>query len=373
MNRLTLACFALALTTFPLTAFAGNDDEILIGTQGARLGGAVTATVTDSTALWYNPGAIGRTRWAQFGASGTLVNARFTNFTSRGMGPVLNGDFSSTEFAVIPATLANELPLPNNWALAYGLFTSRASDTKTTDTTGQVIGSSSRRTTNFGGGVGAPLSSTLRLGLSLFGAYETFAGSDFHDGLSAFAALGMQWSPTTDWSVGLAVQSPRLWLVNVVNSGMGDPEAFSSSAPMRVRLGVAHDFGRVTVSLDGDVQPALKNSDLFIDRDLVPNGRIGVDYEFDEQTRLGLGAFTDLASASEDSAAVGVDYFGIAGGIETTTRYQLDVNEPADSIEISAFIGFRYAMGFADVSTSAGDIEVRSHEIGINLGSGLRF
>lgn len=342
MNRLTLICAALALTTFPITAFAGNDDEILIGTQGARLGGAVTATVTDSTALWYNPGAIGRTRWAQFGASGTLVRGRMDT---------VDGDHDLT-LSVVPSTLGHEIPLPGNWAFGYGIFTSQASPSSY---------DSGRFTYNFGAGLGAPLGPTLRVGLGVFAVYET---RPVLKALSSFASLGLHWQPASAWNFGLSVNSPRMLLASsdAGSSANLDP-GLSASAPLRVRAGVAHDFGRLILSLDGDVQPALRNTDAAIDRRLVPNGRIGLDYELDEQTRLGLGFFTDLSATRDPTLRQ--HFYGVSGGVETASHYNLDANEPAESIELSAFIGFRYAYGDGDVITT--------HELGVNFGSGLRF
>lgn len=348
------ALTALVIMLLPVTAFAGNDDEILIGTQGARLGGAVTATVTDSTALWYNPGAIGRTRWAQFGVSGTLVQATIMD----------GGD--DVALGVVPATLGHEIPLPNDWAFGYGIFTSQARPA------GTMFGT--RNTYNFGAGVGAPLGSTLRIGMAAFAVYsDQLAVASMsavnQQALSSFISLGMHWTATPQLSFGVSVNSPRLFLVTdgyetVTGGGaVADNANFTLAAPVRVRGGVAYDFGGVMVSLDGDVQPALDNDDAGIDRRLVPNGRLGAEIALDEQTNLGLGMFTDLAP--EGASAARMNYFGVSGGIETAARYEMGSDESALSMEITAFVGFRYAYGTGDATTA--------HEIGINLGSGLRF
>ncbi len=341
---------ALVIALLPATALAGNDDEILIGTQGARLGGAVTATVTDSTALWYNPGAIGRTRWAQFGVSGTLVQANVYN------GP---DDADDVTLGVIPATLGHEIPLPNNWAFGYGIFTSQSRPLSAL--------AGARSTYNFGAGLGAPLGSTLRIGLAAFATYSdqlALLGTDSaaQQALSSFVSLGMHWAATPQLQLGLSVSSPRLFLVTDGYGSVGDAD-MTLASPVRVRAGVAYTFGNVTLSLDGDVQPALENDDAGIDRRLLPNGRLGLDLALDEQTRFGLGLFTDLAP--EDASAARLDFFGVSGGIETAARYAMAENESASSMEITASVGFRYAYGTGD--------DVSAHEIGINLGSGLRF
>ena len=375
MTRLTALGITLLVASIPATAFAGNDDEILIGTQGARLGGAVTATVTDSTALWYNPGAIGRTRWAQFGATGTLIQARATS---------ANGN-KDLELGVVPATLGHEIPLPGNWAFGYGVFTSQAQDRtlRQPDATGAITTSTfGRHTYNFGAGLGAPLSSTLRLGVGIYAAYENSrvqlaatsgtpaigATAGDREALSSFASLGIHWAPSSTWNVGLSLNSPRMLVVSSVRSaGTRTDPGISASAPVRVRGGIAHDFGRLVLSIDGDVQPALKNDAALVDRRLLPNARVGADYELDEQTHLGLGLFTDLGPEKDRNQRM--DFVGVSGGIETSTRYQLDPNEPAASIELSAFIGFRYAYGTGKIQAA----DATSHELGINFGSGLRF
>jgi hypothetical protein len=376
----TVVAIVAFFAAIPATAFAGNDDEILIGTQGARLGGAVTATVTDSTALWYNPGAIGRTRWAQFGVTGTLVQARMTSTKFFGMPD--GDDASDMELATVPSTLGHEIPLPGNWAFGYGIFSSQAQDrVLTKDSIDAESAAFDRHTYNFGAGLGAPLASTLRVGIGVFAVYEntgisTTSGLSpdvtWHggrrEGLSSFASLGLHWAPTPNWNLGLSLNSPRMLLASTVAlEGRELDAGFSPSAPLRVRGGIAHDFGRLVLSLDGDVQPALKNDDALVDRRLLPNARIGADYELDEQTHLGLGLFTDLGP--EKNSDQRMDFFGVSGGIETATRYKLDPNEPAESIELSAYIGFRYAVGIGEIAGA----DATTHEIGINLGSGLRF
>lgn len=74
-------------------------------------------------------------------------------------------------------------------------------------------------------------------------------------------------------------------------------------------------------------------------------------------------------------------------GRRSPTRYELASGEAASAIEFSTFIGLRYAIGIGldqeqglaihglsapDLySASPGDVIV--HEIGVNIGSGLRF
>ncbi len=69
---------ATALLTLSAThvAFAGNDDENLLGTEAALTGGAVTATVSDGSAVYYNPAGIAAGTQDKLDVSGSAYTAR---------------------------------------------------------------------------------------------------------------------------------------------------------------------------------------------------------------------------------------------------------------------------------------------------------
>lgn len=425
----------MALLSLPATAWAGNDDSVLVGTQGARLGGAVTASVTDSTALWYNPGAIGRSRWAQFGVTGNLIQLRITSIDHvlrADSGP--SRDITYVETNSLPTTLAHEIPLPSGWALAYGAFATQGesaaahmklrglNDDELNEISLAVTSSSTLY--HFGGGLGIPLTERLRIGVAVFGVYETArSAAVFSAGVGGLdspslstsdmaarssgavqVSAGVQWSPSAAWDLGVAINSPRLLLVSTndildsftlvddtgstlhsVTNDVGASARFAFSAPIRVRAGIAHHAGKLSVMLDADIQSGLRNDALGIDRRVTPNVRTGVDYLLDDAVRLGVGLFTDLAS--DRDASNRTHFFGVSGGFETTTRYELADEEPASAIEFSTFVGLRYALGIGldqqrgvaihglsqsvPIGASPGDVIV--HEIGLNIGSGLRF
>jgi hypothetical protein len=52
--------------------FAGNDDELFVGNQAALMGGAVSATVSDLSATWYNPAGLGNAERDQVDVSATV-------------------------------------------------------------------------------------------------------------------------------------------------------------------------------------------------------------------------------------------------------------------------------------------------------------
>jgi hypothetical protein len=53
---------ALLTVTAPRGALAGNDDGVLLGNDAALVGGAITAVVSDGSALWYNPAGVAHAR-----------------------------------------------------------------------------------------------------------------------------------------------------------------------------------------------------------------------------------------------------------------------------------------------------------------------
>jgi hypothetical protein len=58
MTRLA-TLLAIASTLVAASARAGNDDELFVGNRAAMSAGAVSATVGDSSAIWYNPAGLG--------------------------------------------------------------------------------------------------------------------------------------------------------------------------------------------------------------------------------------------------------------------------------------------------------------------------
>ena len=57
-------------------ARAGNDDGVLVGNDAAVMAGAVTATVVDGSALWYNPAGLAAARVDTVDVSGSAFVLR---------------------------------------------------------------------------------------------------------------------------------------------------------------------------------------------------------------------------------------------------------------------------------------------------------
>ncbi|MDD9941971.1 MAG: hypothetical protein OXU20_13080, partial [Myxococcales bacterium] len=68
----------LLLSCWPLsTAHAGNDDEFFVGQQAALTGGAVTASVRDGSAAYYNPAGLGAIERATVDVSASVYALRY--------------------------------------------------------------------------------------------------------------------------------------------------------------------------------------------------------------------------------------------------------------------------------------------------------
>jgi hypothetical protein len=432
--RAIVAALAVLLTA--LDARAGNDDEILIGSQGARMGGAVTAIVDDGTAVWFNPGAIGRAGEQTLDIAGTAYQARYS--VARGLLQSDSGrraDGSLLELFAAPSTLAHQVPLDGGWGLGYGVFTTkresgllRASLDGATDAelkSWELAQSDEAQRYNLGLGISLPQGS-LRIGASMFVVYEQAASTlQITGGLSGAgqssvtiieqswrwslggqAVLGLLYEPTDRWALGFALASPFLSLANSVNDlssteitlfaadgtinrerSVSPRRQFEPSvavpSPFRLRSGLAYRRGVAVLSFDADFQPALRRPTLNVDRREIFNLRAGTDIELNETTSLGLGLFTDL---DPDAASARVDFYGFAAGLETRNRRRLEPGQGADALVFSGFVGVRYALGVGRVEglrigafeTSPEPLRtvesrVWVNEIGLNAGTGLRF
>jgi hypothetical protein len=426
---------ALAIVFSASRALAGNDDEILIGSQGARMGGAVTAIVGDGTAVWFNPAAIGRTGEQTLDISGTAYQARYSFArallqTESGR----KGDGSLLELFAAPSTLAHQVPLEGGWGLGYGVFTTkresgllRASLDGATDAeldAWELAQSDEAQRYNLGLGFSLP-HGPLRFGASLFAVYEqaasTFQLSGGGSGggqssvtiieqtwrwsLGGQAVFGLLYEPTERWALGFALASPFLSLGNSVNDlssteiTLFEPggniqrvrtvsprrelsPSIAVPSPFRLRAGLAYRRDGAVVSFDADYQPALRRPTLNVDRREIVNLRVGTDIDFGETSSLGLGLFTDL---DPSAASTRIDFYGIAAGIETRNRRRLQPGQGTDSLVFIGFVGVRYALGVGrvaglrigavDTADALHSVETRAwvNEIGINAGTGLRF
>ncbi len=454
----------------PATAFAGNDDEVLMGSDATIMGGAVTALVDDGSALWYNPaglGARGKNQLKVSGSAYTLRLFRIPEYLESPDGKVV--DANTVEFVTLPTAVTFARSLDEKWTFAAGYFLSRWSDVKGhselkfDDENGEATWQVGYVQTDVqhNGVIGASYkqSSSLHFGASLIGFYKGFVfayessggvalsgddpnsnfitasdqGQQNHGGLQG--VLGLQWSPTKSWRVGVSLRTPGLGIyhsyeqhgydtagfdldnVDGVAPEPGDParqlyyktetETLSEFKPdwiipARLRLGIGQKLERLTWSVDVDYQHALKSRVRQVgeayfqatDRSGVFNARVGAKYATGVTSRIGAGLFTDRNGERRRGLGQGkFDFYGIALGAELGDIYELKDDEEVDKLRFSTTLGLKYALGIGqlgsfkvppfndlisesangDASDRIDDARATAHEITINLGAGLFF
>lgn len=113
--------FVMLIAVLPTAARAGNDDELLAGNQAAMMGGAVSAFVRDSSAIWYDPAGLGGIARDQVDVSGTVYTLRFyrvPGFIESTSGA--SDDAHVGEFVSIPTQIAYVRALPPGLVLGLG-------------------------------------------------------------------------------------------------------------------------------------------------------------------------------------------------------------------------------------------------------------
>jgi hypothetical protein len=156
----------------------------------------------------------------------------------------------------------------------------------------------------------------------------------------------------------------------------------------RAGLALAYRYGAGHLSVEVDVQPPLRRSSLELRRETLVNARIGLYHALSPAFALGVGLFTDRASQAVSWQVVSVrgDFYGATFGVEYKNPHLLAAGERADSLEFNTVVALRYAYSAGDFSTLLVDAsklagspfgstqgELNVHELGLYVGSGLRF
>jgi hypothetical protein len=159
----------------------------------------------------------------------------------------------------------------------------------------------------------------------------------------------------------------------------------------RAGLALAYRFARGWLSAEFDLQPRLKRGE--VDRITLWNARAGVYYTVAPTVALGVGLFTDRLADRQRWVLVsgGGDYYGGTLGLELSNEHLLAPGERVKSLVFTSVFAIRYAYSAGDIGrieadpklirdveseagpfiAKRGDLNV--HEIGLYVGSGLRF
>jgi hypothetical protein len=132
----------------------------------------------------------------------------------------------------------------------------------------------------------------------------------------------------------------------------------------------------------------LRRARLSLDRDGVVNARIGLYHSVSRAFALGMGLFTDRASQAIRWQILSVrgDFYGATAGIEYSNEHLLAPGERASSLVFNSVFALRYAFSPGDFGTLLVDPDrlidspfgstegtLTVHELGLYVGSGLRF
>ena len=396
----------------PGLARAGNDDELLVGNHAAMLGGAVSATVSDSSATWYNPAGLGAVVRDQFDVSATVYTLRMYDapkFISTTSGASEDG--SVTEFVVAPTQIAYVRRLSPGLSLGFGYFVPKASnfvlrerlnDTQNEPQSQWQISAAGSNTTHIGAvGVGVALTPQIRVGGSLIGAYSattasaTVFGAVSPDGmtlgsnaitsiatssqLSLQLGFGMQLALAPQLLLGLTYRSPEVQLhASLDNSfnrsvtslvDLTDPLFGAESREVKESQGVAlmkagrgglsvsYVYGPGYVTGEFDVQPGLRVVKADVDRKAVWNARLGWYHRLSPGVALGLGLFTDRSgyAKSYDFLDGTGHFYGGTLGLELNNEHLLAPSERVSSLIFNSVFAVRYAFTRGDFGHIVGD------------------
>jgi hypothetical protein len=206
-------------------AYAGNDDGVLVGGQAALTGGAVTATISDGTAAWYNPAGLAHLQRPSLDLNASVYG--FNWVSAQDLLTVPDGTQKGAtviDWVLLPAALSYSRVLSPRIVGSFGIFIPKTSDFTLQEYVADSQGT--RWTVGFDRlqkeydyilATAIRMSDTLRVGVALHGIYisteeTTQIGAGTMGDASAPFLVDSSHRTTGDYGlrVGLGVQwAPR--------------------------------------------------------------------------------------------------------------------------------------------------------------------
>jgi len=388
---------AIALLIVPGVASAGNDDQVVAGTDVALTGGAVVANVHTGGALWFNPAGVARLDARSVTLSGALLD--FSRVRAPGTLSIEGGGQSAGEFNalhVVPRAITFvTAPQPKlRWGI--GLFFTRSLSRFIQDSVStpadaaepaEFFASSNERKFVYhmssavawkkskkfllGGGLDVVFASQ-RLSESIAGSYAQGQGgalsldsSQSLTGGGLQMKLGIQWAPVEEVRIGWMIATPsylsfiseKSTRAQNASPPSGAPE-FSGAQIDEVNAawaGVEQGLTRVGVAylrpwgwIEGDVVVVfpLQTTQLDIDWRTTADLHIGGVFKVTRHLDLGCGFFTDFSPEPTPSqfADNKINLYGFAVGADFANRPE-PVESAKDGFYLALAIAFRYAHG----------------------------
>lgn len=418
-----LLAIASTLLGLPRHARAGNDEGILVGGQAALTAGALTATVSDGSASWYNPAGLARIEGdtVDINASvyGVSVISSERLFT---LPDGTHAEAAAKNWQLIPSALSYVRQLNERTVAAFSVIIPSTNDINLRTLAAQEDGTrwsfgidSIRNEYDYIVSVGTRLTENLRFGVSLHAIYisterkvqvgrgtpdaptapfDTFTTHYTLGDYGLRLGVGLQWTATPRLQLGLALQTPTLTgfrdvRASTIRSSFDGTEGeFSSSerdeldsvwelsTPLSVRLGVAYTIRSTQLLIDGSLFSPLDSPEGALDRKFTGNVRAAVTMPVTEQLSFGFGAFTDLSG----TRVQGRDFVGVAGGVRMIRPYRLA--EGGRELRFVTMLAGRYAYGWGTTQGVRFDeqaefvlteVPITVHELAFNLGGGVNF